>query len=225
MNPFKALLVEGTSGVGKSTLIDALIRRHVASTPPRKLRSLIHLAQAHTDGPLAGREDRGTLTVANNLQHLDRITGTLEWLHHCVQEHSKAWCFVIVDTLHLTHCVRPGVVQWADVVAIDGRLAALGCKLLSLQASPQMLWERGIGPRVKDQFLVEYAKKFGQTNEEIHAHFVREQETLGRLFSKSAMTKRLIGSNGAFDAAVDGAYRFWMEDPADVPAHDIGKAS
>ena len=28
-SPFKALVVEGTSGVGKSTLIDALIRRHV----------------------------------------------------------------------------------------------------------------------------------------------------------------------------------------------------
>jgi hypothetical protein len=22
------------------------------------------------------------------------------------------WCFVSIDTLHLTHCVRPGVVQW-----------------------------------------------------------------------------------------------------------------
>jgi predicted ATPase len=78
MTPFKAVLVEGTSGVGKSTLIDALIRRHVASAPPRKLRSVIHLAQSHTYGLLAGREDRGTLTVADNLQHLDRITGTLE---------------------------------------------------------------------------------------------------------------------------------------------------
>jgi putative ribosome biogenesis GTPase RsgA len=30
MAPFKALLVKGTSGVGKSTLIDALIRRNVS---------------------------------------------------------------------------------------------------------------------------------------------------------------------------------------------------
>jgi GTPase SAR1 family protein len=36
MEPFKASLVEGTSGVGKSTLIDALIRRHVDSAKPRR---------------------------------------------------------------------------------------------------------------------------------------------------------------------------------------------
>jgi GTPase SAR1 family protein len=53
MTPFKALLIEGTSGVGKSTLIDALIRRHVNSSTQRKIRSLIHLAQSHTYGPLA----------------------------------------------------------------------------------------------------------------------------------------------------------------------------
>jgi hypothetical protein len=36
MVPFKALLVEGASGVGKSTLIDVLIRRHVDSAKPRR---------------------------------------------------------------------------------------------------------------------------------------------------------------------------------------------
>jgi hypothetical protein len=132
---------------------------------------------------------------------------------------------VIIDTLHFTHCVRPGVVQWADVESIDRRLAALGCKLLSLHASPQTLWERGIQPRVKEQFMVEYARRFGRTKEEIHAHFVREQETLGRLSAKSAMTKKFIPSDGAFEIAVDEAYRFWMDDPAEAPAQNIGRAS
>ncbi len=173
--PFKALLVEGTSGVGKSTLIDALIRRHVDSAAPRKIRSLVHLAQSHTYGPLAVREDRG-LTVAENVQHLDRIAGALEWLHASVQEHKRPWCFVVVDTLHLTHCVRPGVVKWVDVVDVDRRLAAVGCKLLCLQASPESIWRRGIEPRANEQFLLEYARKFGKNYHEIHAYFVREQE-------------------------------------------------
>jgi len=107
MTPFQALLVEGTSGVGKSTLVDALIRRHVASSEPRKIRTLVHLAQSHTYGPLALPEDDGTLTVDANLRHLERIVGTVEWLHAGVQEHERPWCFVLVDTLHLTHCVRP----------------------------------------------------------------------------------------------------------------------
>jgi len=65
--PFKALLVEGTSGVGKSTLIDALIRRHVDTASARKIRSLVHLAQSHTYGPLATPEDKGTLTADENV--------------------------------------------------------------------------------------------------------------------------------------------------------------
>jgi len=211
MTPFKALLIEGTSGVGKSTLIDALIRRHVATCPPRKIRSVVHLAQSHTYGPLAGAEDRGTLTASQNLQHLDRILDTMEWLHHSMQEHARPWCFVIIDTLHLTHCVRPGVVEWADVEGIDRRLAAIGCTLLSLQGSPETLWQRGIEPRLNEQFLMEYARKFGQTHEEIHAYFVREQETLANLFSKSVMPKRLVQTDGSLDAIVDEAYSFWTD--------------
>ena len=166
--PFKALLVEGTSGVGKSTLIDALIRSHASNSKPRKIRTLVHLAQSHTYGPLAVPEDKGTLTVDDNVRHLERIVGTLEWLHAGVQEHSRPWCFVLIDTLHLTHCVRPGLVGWQDVADIDRRLAALECGLLFLEASPGNIWERGIQPRINDQFILEYAKKFGSTNEEKH---------------------------------------------------------
>jgi hypothetical protein len=209
--PFKALLVEGTSGVGKSTLIDGLLRRHVESAAPRKIRSLVHLAQSHTYGPLAVREDRG-LTVEENVQHLDRIVGTLEWLHAGVQEHTRPWCFVVMDTLHPTHCVRPGVVTWGDVAEFDGRMAALGCKLLFLQASPQAIWERGIEPRVQEQFLLEYARKFGKNNPEIHSYFVREQEKLGDLFSNSVMDKVLVQNDCSVGDLVDAAYEFWMRD-------------
>jgi hypothetical protein len=208
--PFKALLVEGTSGVGKSTLIDGLLRRHVESAP-RKIRSLVHLAQSHTYGPLAVREDCG-LTVEENVQHLDRIVNMLEWLHAGVQEHKRPWCFVVIDTLHLTHCVRPGVVKWGDVAEFDGRMAALGCKLLFLQASPQAIWERGIEPRMQEQFLLEYARKFGKNHQEIHSYFVREQERLSDLFSNSVMAKTLVRNDCGVEDSVDAAYQFWIGD-------------
>src|SRR5271166_876603 len=175
MTPFKALLVEGTSGVGKSTLIDALVRRHVGAVEPRKIRTMVHLAQSHTYGPLAAPEDKGTLTVDENLRHLERIVSHLEWLHATVQEHTRPWCFAIIDALHLTHCVRPGVVEWTDVAPFDQRLGALGCGLLFLEVSPSTIWERGIKPRAQAQFIQEYARKFGRSHEEIHQYFVREQ--------------------------------------------------
>jgi hypothetical protein len=222
MTPFKALLIEGTSGVGKSTLIDNLLRRHVANSGPRKIRSVIHLAQSHTYGPLAHAEDGGTLTVAENLQHLDRIVSLMEWLSTSVQEHKRPWCFVIIDTLHLTQCVRPGAVKWNDVVSVDKRLAALGCKLASLRSSSQHLWQRGIEPRKNEQFLLHYAKKFGQTNEEIHAYFVREQEILGDLFSQSVMPKLLVSNDDPVENIVEDVYQFWVGDPVGPPFSGIG---
>jgi hypothetical protein len=211
---FQGLLVEGTSGVGKSTLIDALIRRRAESAPPRKIRTLVHLAQSHTYGPLARPENAGTLTVAENQQHLERIVATIEWLHRCVQEeqHNRPWCFVVLDTLHLTHCVRPGIVQWSDVAAFDYRLAGVGFKLLFLQAAPQAIYHRGITPRIEQQFIREYAQKFGNTLPEIHRHFVQEQEVLTRLFERSAMPKLRLENDLPVDNSLEEAYRFWTED-------------
>jgi hypothetical protein len=209
--PFKALLVEGTSGVGKSTLIDALIRNHVATAEPRKIRSLIHLAQSHTYGPLAVPEDRGTLTPDENVRHLERIVSTMEWLYASVQEHTRPWCFVVVDALHLTHCVRPGVVKWTDVENFDQRLAALGCKLLFLKSSPAAIWERGILPRVNDQFMQGYARKFGRSHQEIHEYFVKEQEMLAKLFAQSAMPKLLLDNENAPEFTLTKAGAFWCD--------------
>jgi MoxR-like ATPase len=113
---FKALLVEGVPGIGKSTLIDALIGRYVDSVGARKIRTFVHLSQTYTYGPLAPAEDAGLLTVADNLRLLDRIVGILQWLHADLQ-HSDKQSFVLIDGLHLTHCIRPGVLTWGDAVA------------------------------------------------------------------------------------------------------------
>ncbi|MGP6156512.1 MAG: hypothetical protein ACLPYS_03100 [Vulcanimicrobiaceae bacterium] len=106
MQRFNALILEGIPGAGKSTLIDALLRRHVASAPRRELRTFVHLAQTHTYGPLAGAEDDGTLTVADNCAHLANVVRLVEWLHAGVAHPKHPPCFVAIDTLHLTRCVR-----------------------------------------------------------------------------------------------------------------------
>lgn len=209
--PFNALLVEGIPGIGKSTLIDALIRRHVNSAAIRQTRTLVHLCQAHTLGPLASPEDAGTLTVEDNLNHLEQIVSHVEWLQRSVQDHRRQSCFALVDTLHLTHCLRPGVLTWQAVAAFDRRLAATGCKLIILQAEAGVVWERSIEARTTWSFLRNYMSKFGRTDEELHKYFMYEQEQFIQMFEKSAMPKLLMPNDGDVESIEDEAYKFWRE--------------
>lgn len=208
MGAFHALLIEGVPGIGKSTLIDLLIRRHVAWAEPRRIRSFLHLAQTHTYGPLAPAEDARTLTVAANLALLDRVAETLEWL--CADlRHSDKPCFVLIDSLHLTHCLRPGVLAWNDVAPIDRRLAALGSRLALLTGRKETIGLRTIRDRQNSQFL-SYAAKFGRTAEEIHGYFVCEQVEFMRLFEKSGLQKRIFENDGGLDTIVSELHEFWL---------------
>ena len=211
MAPFNALLVEGIPGIGKSTLIDALVRRHVSCAAARQIRTLVHLCQAHTLGPLAPAEDAGTLTAEDNLKHLEQVVGHLEWLYESVREHRRQSCFVLVDTLHLTHCLRPGVLKWQDVAAFDRRLARLGCKLMLLRAEAAIVWERSIEARTTWSFLRRYRSKFGRTDEELHRYFMSEQEQFVEMFEESMMPKLLASNDGGVESVAGEAYEFWRE--------------
>ena len=206
---FNALLVEGVPGIGKSTLIDTLLRRHMAEAAARKVRTLLHLAQTHTFGPLAAPADAGTLTVRDNRAHLRRVVALLEWLHAGVQHPAHPPCFVLIDTLHLTHCLRPGVVRWSDVADFDARLAALGCKLLLLRAGTDVVRERSVETRWATPFVQDYAVKFGRTHDELHAYFLREQHRFTELFASSAMPKLALSNDGAVGDVVDQADALW----------------
>jgi hypothetical protein len=205
------LLVEGVAGLGKSTLLDRLLRRHVSGAPERKLRTVLHLTQAHTYGPLVPGEDAGTLTREASLAHLERIVTWLEWLAKSVEAEAVPKCFALVDTLHLTHCVRPGVVAWDDVAPWDRRLAAAGCRLLLLDAEDATIRERCVAARAETDFIRGYAmRRFAPDLPGLERHFTAERDTFRRMFAASAMPKHRFAAEAPAEHLAVAAHAFWL---------------
>lgn len=209
----RLLLVEGVPGVGKSTLLDALLRAYVQQRPARQLRTLLHLTQAHTYGPLAPAEDAGTLTGADALTHLDLVVRGLEWAVAALATETTQKLFVLIDTLHLTHCHRPGAVRWSDVEPLDARLEALGCRLVFLRARLETLRMRAQA-RSGTQFLEGYARRrWGPSDEDIVRGLAGEQTAMLEQLASSRMPTLVLDAEDALDRSVDSALRFWLERP------------
>jgi hypothetical protein len=159
-------------------------------------------------GPLVRAEDAATLTAEQNREHLDRIVGMIEWMHDSVQDQRQPSGFVVVDTLHLTQCLHPGLLTWSDVESVDRRLAALGCKLLLLRGSTDVIWQRCIQARAHWWLKGEYAKRFGRTHEDFHAYFVGEQERFSEMAKRSLLQTLVLDNDGQVDDVIDRAHEF-----------------
>ena len=207
----RLLLVEGVPGLGKSTVLDRLVRRHVATAEERRVRTLLHLTQAHTYGPLAPGEDAGTLTREASLEHLDRLVRLLEWLAAAVAGEARTKCFALVDTLHLTHCLRPGVLAWDDAAPFDRRLAAAGCRLLLLDANDATVRGRAVESRAETSFIRDYAlRRLAPDHDALARYFAGERDAFRRMFAASAMPRLALAAETPLDDLADSAYAFWI---------------
>lgn len=65
---------------------------------------------------------------------------------------------------------------------------------------------------MSEQFILQYAKKFGKDLQEIHQYLVEEQESLGQMFAKSEMPKLKFQSEALEEDKVDAAYKLWNDD-------------
>lgn len=204
----KILLIEGIPGIGKSTLIHALMRKHMNEN--EKIRTFLHLTQAHTYGPLAVDEDNNCLTKEKSINHLDKIISMLEWFSHSVAEEKLSKFYALIDTLHFTHCFRPGTLTWEDAIQADMSLSEMKCKVIFLRGSREVVWQRSILSRKDTQFINGYAKKFGSNIDEVYSYFLQEQNNMELLISKSSMNKLIIDNNGNLDDIIKMAYDFWI---------------
>ena len=126
----------------------------------------------------------------------------------------KKWftLFSLIDTLHITHYFRPGILSWAEMSYVDKSLAVLGGRLVFLQAEPETLWERLIIERSKDPlFMNHYQKKFGHSPEAVHKYYANEQQQMSMVVRQSTMDKLFLSSEDPVEENVEKAYAFWMK--------------
>jgi|WetSurMetagenome_2_1015567.scaffolds.fasta_scaffold177810_2 hypothetical protein len=207
----QVLLIEGVPGIGKSTILDSMLRSYIEGEAEGKLRTVTSLAQTHTYGPIAVREDLGTLTKEENLNHLDYVVTWLEWIAKNSKNQHRPKSFLLIDTLHLTQCLRPGVVKWEDVISFDRRLTGIGCKLLLFDANDDTILKRTIEARTDTEFIRGYALgRFGQDKSELLQHFHNERNAFREMYSASSMKKLCLMSEASIEETTASAARFWL---------------
>ncbi|MEZ4711873.1 MAG: hypothetical protein R3A44_32105 [Caldilineaceae bacterium] len=201
-------LIEGAAGIGKTTLVDGLMQRHLQLHPHQN--TLLRLGQGHTYAPLDPDGIESQITADEQLAYLNRIHHLLDFLAHPTGPNSTPPFSCLIETLHLTLSTKPHILSPAQLVEYDRKLAAIGCKLIFIRVTPETLWERCIWQRRHNGFIIVYGQKYGRTLDEIHAHYVAEQAHMLRLFEESTMPKILLDGELSNEELIDTAYDFWI---------------
>jgi hypothetical protein len=184
----RVVILEGTCGSGKTTLL----RAAPSVLPDRD----VHLVpQRVTYGPIAAREDAGTLDDAGDRDALRAITLELGGSRP-----------MIVDTLHATHFVRAGALSVASFVEIDRALGELDVLVVVLRISEAAIRERAIHARRGTGFET-YARKFGATEDERVRYFAREQDRLLELLQVHSQLRRVVLDGDEPRAALAAQFR------------------
>jgi adenylate kinase family enzyme len=207
----RIILIEGIPGTGKTTLINLLIKRYV--TENEKIKTLFHLSQLHTYRPIVSDEDNFYASKTETLNHLKKKLQLFNWSVSVGNNKNCNRVFIIIDTLHITHCFRPGSISWTDVVEYDKLLAAIDCKLIFMKAFPETIWHGAILKRneADNLYLTKYQKKYGNNLEEIHQYYMTEQDKMERLIKESSLNAITLNSENKMQINQDIAYDFWIK--------------
>lgn len=203
------LLVEGTCGTGKSTLIKGLLTRHIAEED--RPRTLVHLSQGHTYFPLASTDLAAPPGKRACREHMRRMLRMID-LPDVPELRPARWftLFGLIDTLHLTQAFRPGVLNWAELAYVDRFLAERGARMVFLRASSETLWKRLILERgASPEYLSVHQLKYGASPEGVHAYYIQEQAEMEAFARKSRMEVLFLDAERAAASLAEEGYGFW----------------
>jgi hypothetical protein len=198
--PFRAVILEGVAGSGKSSLLRALLAHPRFVNRPGS--SSLVLTEHHTQRVLEALGARSSLRVEDHLgllrghvDYLASIASRLDRMTRWKRDHLENPRFVaIVERFHLTHVLNYAHLEWSDVAALDRQLASLGAALCVTTAAQRELRAR-LASRGPDwgTFLREPGQRHHLRNDssptERADYFVAQQATLRELAARSSMTR------------------------------------
>ena len=196
---FRAVVVEGVAGSGKSSLLEALLAH--PSFVNRSCSSSLVLTEHHTQRVLEAAGARSSLRVEDHLgllgSHADYLTviaSRLDRMTRWKRDQLESPRFTaIVERFHLTHVLNYAHLEWSDVAALDQRLASLGAVLCVTTADPDDLRVR-LASRGPDwgAFLHEPGQRHrlpeAATPSQRADYFIAQQAALRELATRSSMT-------------------------------------
>lgn len=206
------LILEGIAGSGKSTVLRALTA-HDCWTKKPYLSSII-LSEHQTQRVLEAKERQSGLQVEDHLTLLADIIGMLEqfsrrlsqmdWAERRRDGHKLAYA---LERFHLSHVYHYPDMSWEYVQPIDERLCALQAKVCILTIGEHVIRQRIIDDTKKQ--WKSYLEGIGG-NEEIIAHFQRQQETLLQLLQRTQLPCRVIDTSvRSVESIVEEIFAFW----------------
>ncbi len=201
----KGLIIEGISGTGKTTVLKELLRSNQYLN--RKYLSSLVLSEHHTQRVLEKKDHEGTITPDDNINLLMSIVHILkvfsdglnhrDWISQDYVEHRFIY---ILERFHFTHVYQYEHMNWELAKPIDNELHNLGAKLCILTVNDIQLRERLF--RRKNPCWMKYLKKFGATEEEIVARFMRDQEKILEMSKDSALPTIIVDTSSIDNRSV-----------------------
>ncbi len=192
------LIVEGTAAVGKTTLCSKLVRSVAARDP---IPSLFSFRQAFTYHPLNPDHPESCRDDSATKQHLDGLLNQIRRL-------ATAPSYIVLETLHWTLSLRPGIDDPAWYQRYEAALRDLGARVV-LVVADELHHSRQLEERQGTEFFSTYGRRYGNDTSEVIDYYTREQATFLEVAQQSTLRSLTLDSSS--EEAVEQALRLWEE--------------
>ncbi|MBN2656258.1 MAG: hypothetical protein JXR86_04300 [Spirochaetales bacterium] len=189
------LILEGISGTGKTEILRSILQSDRFRN--RSGFSSYIMSEHQTQRVLEKKDREEGLSVRDNLslleEHLEnisRLKSRLDAMEWCRRNQRAMRIPYILERFHFTHVYQYGHMSWSDVKSVDKKLQELNCRAVILTADRDMLAERILSGR--DAMWMNYIRRFGDSDEKIIDHFLRQQEYLKELAELSVLDIRFF---------------------------------